>query len=50
MLKEKLEKYRRSEDSAAEKTQRVKENTMYVHTYVHDEDEVVMIMTATMVV
>lgn len=52
MLKETLEKYRRSEDSAAEKTQRVKEDTVYVHTYVHDEDEdeVMMIMTARMVV
>jgi len=50
LLKETLEKYKLSEDSAAEKPQRVKEDTVYVHTYVHDEDEVMMIMTATMVV
>jgi len=50
LLKEELEKYRQSEDTAAEKAQRDKADTMYVHTYVHDEDEVMMIMTATMVV
>jgi hypothetical protein len=50
LQKEELEKDKQSEDSAAEKAQRDKEDTMYVHTYVHDEDEVMVIMTATMVV
>jgi len=42
LLKEKLEKCSQSEDGAPEKTQRVKEDTMYVHTYVLDDDEVMI--------
>jgi hypothetical protein len=35
LLKEKLEKYRQSEDIAAEKAQKDKEDVMYVHTYIY---------------